>query len=360
MNTEYPSIPQKRILIFGASGHIGGPLANHVHINNPLVELRLVTSNPDRIEELEDRFPFAQCMHCDYRDCESLDVALEGVDGVFMITPDLIDEQVACTNLVNTIKKKQISPHVVRIMGDPPGVKIDDVPESLRSHGNGVGAAISHQIARNILSESGIEVTFLNVAGYYMDDLSGLWHGRGIREANILVEIKRHYMPYVDPSEVGEAAAIILTRDLASDVGVTYHLNNGHDIVDFYSVAKILSKEIGRKITYREGEKDWLRYTGNDLESTFGKGAKDYFLHYFRWESVMIEKVLFRSLGFLLGGIAISLLRYSPRFALNPVVHITTKMMSFGTDNSLKKILGRNPMRLREWVQLNRNKFDQC
>jgi len=61
-----------RFVIFGASGHIGGPAARYVAHHLPDAELRLVTSVPAKKDQLRQDHPHAECVVAEYHDVDSL------------------------------------------------------------------------------------------------------------------------------------------------------------------------------------------------------------------------------------------------------------------------------------------------
>jgi hypothetical protein len=88
----------RSILIFGASGHIGRPLTEFLHKEAPQIRLRLVSSQPVRIDELRRDFPQAEVVCADYFDGPSLESAVWAMEGVFVNTPPGTDERSAMTN----------------------------------------------------------------------------------------------------------------------------------------------------------------------------------------------------------------------------------------------------------------------
>src|SRR3546814_16246148 len=58
---------------------------------------------------------------------------------------------------------------IVRILGDPPNMSFNKVPDIVRAFGR--GTAIQHLQAKEVLEQSDLPVTSLNIASYLMDDL---------------------------------------------------------------------------------------------------------------------------------------------------------------------------------------------
>src|SRR6059036_3424116 len=111
----------ERILVFGASGHIGGPCAEKIRRDSPDAILRLVTHRDEVATELRARFPEAEVVQASYFDLPSLLDAFADVDGCFVVTPDFLDEDVAMTNVVAAARHHGKLRHMVRLVADPIG-----------------------------------------------------------------------------------------------------------------------------------------------------------------------------------------------------------------------------------------------
>ena len=64
--------PPTRVLVFGAAGHIGGPLAHWIATHHSDVSLRLATSRPASVAELRSAFPDCEVVVCSYYQPEQL------------------------------------------------------------------------------------------------------------------------------------------------------------------------------------------------------------------------------------------------------------------------------------------------
>jgi uncharacterized protein YbjT (DUF2867 family) len=248
--------------------------------------LRLATSNPRKLDGLTQYHFGADCVHADYFDSSSLDEALVDVDAVFVITPNFIDEQSAMGNLVAAIKRTGTVRHVVRLTGDPIGVyRTDQVPSELVNWGS--GTAIKHLSARRVLEESGLPVTFMNVAGYFMDNFLTLF-AAPLKQMRALALPFDHRMAFIDPNDVGEACAAVVTSGDHRHIGKTYHLDNGHDILTFTAVAALLSEVLGEEIQYDGRPETFIELNGPGLAKALGRpDAATYFVEYLRWEREM-------------------------------------------------------------------------
>ena len=74
------------VAIFGASGHIGGPMARFLRFHGPHIRLRLIGSNPDKVEQLREDHPDVEVVQANYFDQPGLDAAVAGMQGLILIT----------------------------------------------------------------------------------------------------------------------------------------------------------------------------------------------------------------------------------------------------------------------------------
>ena len=125
----------RRILVFGAAAHVGGPLASVIAKQSPETSLRIATSSNAKHAALRDQFPAAEVVTANYFDEESLVSALQDVNGVFVITPDFFDEITGMEILVRAIRRCASVDHIVRLLADTPGMSLAKLPKEIgRAH----------------------------------------------------------------------------------------------------------------------------------------------------------------------------------------------------------------------------------
>jgi uncharacterized protein YbjT (DUF2867 family) len=249
LNTNRKRIPES-ILIFGAAAHIGGPLARFLHQEAPQIRLRLSTSTPESHEILRGEFPYAEIVSASYFDLSSLEIAVGGMEGVFVLTNSGTNEEPAMTNLVAALKKANSAIHILRLVGLQPEANPRRIPQSLRDHG--LGLPIQHPIAKAILDESDLPVTYLNSGATFMDNF--FWMKEGLRRKHKLIWPER-LIPYIDPREIAEVAGRLFLSDNHRHIGQLHTMNNGHDILRFSEVAKLMS-EVFQEDIIHDGRKD--------------------------------------------------------------------------------------------------------
>ncbi|WP_332817425.1 NmrA family NAD(P)-binding protein [Sphingopyxis sp.] len=271
------------ITIFGASGRLGGPLARHVRAHAPAVKLRLISSSPKKGAELEGAFPDAQIMVANFLDESSMTAALDGSDGVFLVTPNFLDEERAMPIFARAAIAARSVSHVVRLLGDPPGMTLDRVPASIRDF-RPHGPATQHLLAKTILSQSGLPMTYINCAAYMMDNFLAT-PAQMLREQHELIVPVDRLNAFIDPRDVGAVAACLLLTDNHRHIGQIYHLDNGHDVLRFSEVAALMTQIFGVTIGYDGSKERFLRELGDRYRTVMGhERAPDYMVDVFEYE----------------------------------------------------------------------------
>jgi uncharacterized protein YbjT (DUF2867 family) len=299
-----------RIAIFGAAGRIGAPLVRQLVGHAPETKLQLISSKVDQTQSLNASFPTADVCTADYFDVDSLRRALHDVNGVFVITPHFLDEEVAMSNLVSVLEGSDEFQLLVRVVGYHPGSRLADVPQALRDFGSGV--ATQHFVAQEVLQASGLPATFLNLGASMMDNFL---RNTPLRSRGTLVWHPRR-IPYVDPRDVAEAASGILLSS-KEHLGKVYHLNNNHDLRTGADVASLMGQVAGKPIAYDGSRSAYLEMTAERIRRDFGvEGGAEYLWDFFEYE---------RSI--------------ESHWTLNP---------------TLQQLLGRPPTTLAEWIEEHR------
>ncbi|KAF4429639.1 hypothetical protein FACUT_9047 [Fusarium acutatum] len=254
MDRTKKSIP-KSILIFGAVGHIGQPLAEFLTREAPDIRLSLVARNPEKQKILQNKFPNARVLAADYEDPSSLAAAVKGIEGVFVISSSGMLETSAMTNLTSALKEDGSAVHIIRFLGIFPEFNPHRVPANL-----GPGSLpVEHPIAKRILDESGLPVTYINSGASFIDNL---W----LQIQPVLLHKKfiwpEHRVPFLDPRDAAEVAGRLFLSDNAKHIGAFHTMNNGHDWLSFEEVAGILSDELGESIAFDGSYEGFMEFWG--------------------------------------------------------------------------------------------------
>lgn len=314
MTPAYIKKIPKSIAIFGASGHIGGPMARWLRFHAPQVRLRLIGSNPEKVEQLREEYPDLEVVQANYFDPPSLDAAMAGIEGLFVVTQS-VQEAPAMANLVKAIRKAGCLIHMIRIVGLQPDMNPRRIPKELRDYG--LGLEIQHPIARQVLDEADMPVTYFNIGASMMDNY--LRMASAVQESGVLTWPNRP-VPYIDPREIGEAAARILLSDDARHIYQFYTLNNGEPAMRAADVANMMSEV-------------FLRRIDNDA-------SRDGFLGFFK---PLVEQ------GLVPPAV--------PEYLWSMFQYEEANATVWVANQFLERTLGRQPNAMRSWLQEHRQYF---
>jgi uncharacterized protein YbjT (DUF2867 family) len=275
--------PPSNFLVFGAAGHIGGPAAEHLAARRPNTRIRLVTSRADHADALRTEHPTAEIRVANYLDAADMRTVFEGIEAAFVVTPDFLDEATAMGNIVDAIEQSDSLVRLIRLIGDPPGLREEAEVESAMS-GYDAGTAVQHLRARTVLSASSTPVVYMNVAAWFMQDFATFLLPPIIRRRTLVMPYDR-LMNYIDTRDIGRAAAELMLDPSRTEVGGTYHLHNGIDSYPFSHVAAVMTEVLGEKIDYDDSEEAFLRDLGDVFRDYMRRDdAAEYFLAYCQFE----------------------------------------------------------------------------
>jgi len=283
--------------------------------------LRLVSSDPAKAASLAERYPQAETVVADYLDLPSLLSAFDGVDAAYLVTPDFFEfEKRAMCNVVAAAHDSGREPHLVRLTGMEPNInRLEELSTAMREmHGSNQ----QYQHARAVLNASGLPVTYLNSWAWFMSDFLTMFLPSVLKRRVLSVPFDR-VTTFIDPREVGEAAAVLLMapHDRNHD-GFVRNLT-GTERLRFSDVAAIMSDVLRVDITY-EDDPDACRRDMLELMSGLFPDADNEYIFDYMVAFMANER------------------REEPLF--------------FVTDE-LEHLIGRRPRSLREWFEEHKNVF---
>ncbi|MGY4101485.1 NmrA family NAD(P)-binding protein [Nocardia sp. R16R-3T] len=290
----------ERILVFGASGHVGGPAAAAIAAADNAPALRIATSSAEKAAELKAGFPSAEVVQASYTDLPSMVAAFDGVDAAFLITPDFrIDERQAMINVSAAAHAAGTQPHLVKLVGVTIGINnVNELRTPLRDT---PGPSLQYQQARAVLNASGLPVTFLNCFANFMDDFLTVWLPPVLSRRVLAAPYDRSSL-FVDPRDVGEAAAQLLLRPHSREHdGYMRHIT-GTERIRFSEVADLMTEVLGVEITYEDDPQRYKSEVGGLITAQYGPAVIDWFLAFS--ENEQKEETLFivtDELRYLLG-----------------------------------------------------------
>lgn len=260
---------QETILVTGATGNIGSEVVRQLSSTTPAVNIKAAvhsTQNKKKVKEEGDR---VEVVLIDYNKPETLRQALNQVDKLFLLTPDVPNAPDLASNAVIEAKKAGIR-HIVKqsVMG-----------ADLEAN---VGTMRLHRQVEKIIEQSGIPFTFLRPNEFMQNFIN--FHSPSIKGNNAF------YIPLEDAKvslvDVRDIAAVAVKSLIDEDKhkNKTY-LITGPEALSYHQVAEILSNATGKKISYVNiseeeakatmkeiGMSDWLINTVSELCDYFRKG----------------------------------------------------------------------------------------
>lgn len=280
MTHDYPlkAIP-KTVAIFGAAGRMGRQIAEYLTYVAPEVRLRLLASSEGGLAVLRRRFLDGDLRVGNYLDPASLEPALDGMEGVFVVTPSGLDERHAMANFVGAVRRAGSATHIIRLVGYAPESSPDRIPADLKKMG---GDGDQHYIAKEVLSASGLPITFLNLGASLMDNL--LFTVGGIKRSRTLVWPQRS-VPLMDVRDLGEVIARLFLSDDARHIGSFHTVNNGYDYPTTKQIAQTMSDVFLTKISNDPSWEGFLAEYGAMLNARGGRETEaEYRYKYFEYE----------------------------------------------------------------------------
>jgi uncharacterized protein YbjT (DUF2867 family) len=259
---------QQSILVTGASGNIGSEVVKQLSSATPAVKIKAGVHSAQNVKKLRDG-DRVEVVPIDYNKPETLREALNHVDKLFLLTPDVPNAAELASNLVIEAKKAGIKQIVKQsVMGAD--LEAD------------VGTMRLHRQVEKVIEQSGIPFTFLRPNEFMQNFVN--FHGPSIKGNNAFyVPLEDAKVSLVDVRDIAAVAVKSLT-DEDRHKNKTY-LITGPEALSYHQVAEILSNTTGRKINYVNisdeearaamkeiGMSDWLIKTVSELSEYFRKG----------------------------------------------------------------------------------------
>ncbi|CUQ41422.1 NmrA family protein [Clostridium paraputrificum] len=237
-----------KIMITGALGNVGGYVAKYAIENGQDV----VCADID-IQALNKKFgDKTKNVYFDFTDAKTFKDALDGVDRVFIMRPPHLgkpEDLKPFIDILKDIKHIRLVSFLSLI-----GIERNPIPP--------------HYKIEKYIEKA--ELPFCHIRpSFFMQNISGV-HAFEIKEFNrIVVPVKKALTSFIDAEDIGEITAKVLSEP-------EKHKNKGYSItggeaIDYNEVAKILSEELGREITYANlkpslAKQYWIQIRGLDKE----------------------------------------------------------------------------------------------
>ncbi|KAJ4154522.1 hypothetical protein NW754_001470 [Fusarium falciforme] len=178
---------------------------------------------------LQQAFPNARAITADYEDQSSLVTAIQGIEGLFVISSSGMSEKTAMTNLATVLKGEGGVIQVIRMVGIFPELPRHRIPDTLGPE----TLPVEHPIAKQILDESVLPVTYINCGASFIDNLWLQIEPVLSKKTFIWPE---HRVPFMDPRDTAEVAGRLFLSDNARHIGAFHTMNDGHDWLTFSEI----------------------------------------------------------------------------------------------------------------------------
>lgn len=269
-----------RYLVFGGSGHIGGPAAATLAARAGPASVRIATSRAAALAPLRAGFPGSEIVLADMLDAAAVARAIEGIAAIFIVNPDFFADRAAVDTVVAATRAAGTRPHIVRVQAEFPDIGIDQLDNKFAQ----IGPRRGHLEARAAIEASGLPATFLNSLAYYMDDFTRHF-APTLRTGHRLVIPFERPMCFIDPGDLGEAAACVMLAGPDAQAGKLHHLNNGEDGISFRAVAALIAEVTGVPIAYEPDPDVFRAELGSLLNEISGSpDALEYLIEDWRME----------------------------------------------------------------------------
>src|SRR5712675_2986281 len=287
----------RSLLVLGVTGQVGTLVAQHLKRSE--IHFSAGTRRKENLEELAHQFGASRFIDLD--DPRTFDEALKDITGLFLVTGYTVDMLVQSKSLIDAAKRNGVN-HIVHL-----GV-------FSRDHDAYATVFAWHQMIEAYLRDSGVAWTNLH-PNMFMQNWLSLWSMKG----GVYSAYTSKAVGFTALEDVAEAAAVILMEGPDKHNGKDYWFSA--DALTPRQVAETLTAATGRKFTAAiqnaGGFTNHAVQPGSAFEPAYAKGGFELF------EQVEDGRMAY----------------------VGSVVDDT------------KKLLGREPLLLRDWAKLHANEL---
>jgi uncharacterized protein YbjT (DUF2867 family) len=241
---------QETVLVTGASGTVGREVVKQLSSAPLNVNIKAAIHSLENNKKIED--DKVELVKIDYNNPESLKAALNDIDKIFLVTPEVPNAPELVSNLVTQAKISGIR-YIVKLSAMDADLKAD------------VASLRLHRQAEKIIEESGIPYTFLR-PGEFMQNFIN-WDSPMIKEQGVFWRVGDTEVSLVDVRDIAAVAVKVLTdNDNGNNRnnGKIYTIT-GPEALSYSQMAEILSSAIGKKISYVNISEEEARRAMKDI-----------------------------------------------------------------------------------------------
>ena len=236
----------RKILITGATGHLGGSVVDELIEKKGTENISVLVRDLSKAGKLKEKD--LHLIEGDYNDYDSLVMAFKGIDLLYFVSgSDVFTRKLQHENIVKAAKEAKIG-HVIYTSFQR---KTDDETSPIAF------VASAHILAEKLIRESGLTYTILKHALY--SDIVPMFMCDQVLNSGII------FLP------AGNGKASFTSRKDMASAGVAVLTGKGHEnktyeiSVDksysFYDVAKLLTELSGKQIQYTAPDADTFSAT---------------------------------------------------------------------------------------------------
>lgn len=212
------------IVVFGATGTIGGQVLRHLQEQG--ADVRAVARTQEKADALGG-------VVADLADPSTLPAAVAGADHVFVATTASADQTQIESNLVDALAGT--GTHLVKLAA----MGYDAVPPD-----QAIALSASHARVVAYAKEKGVPLTVLAPSGFMTNLLAS---AATIQQGQLYASAGDGGLAWVDPADIGAVAAHVLTS--SGHEGASYDIT-GPEVLNHGQVAGLLTEVLGHEVAY--------------------------------------------------------------------------------------------------------------
>ena len=244
----------ERILVTGASGTVGSEVINQLSSATADANIRAGAHSIESIKKVV-KSDIVEPIQIDYNNPDTLKDALKDVDRVFLLTPFQSDMVELSSNFLKEIENAGNIKHIVKlsVMGADSETGI-------------IGSRLHRQVEK-MIEDTGIPFTFLR-PNFFMQNFVNFF-SQSIKEQDAFyLSAEDGKVSFVDVRDIASVAVQVLTKNNdGRHNGKAYHIT-GPEAISYGDVARILSEQLRKKISYvnisEDDARKGMKETGGD------------------------------------------------------------------------------------------------
>ena len=225
------------ILVTGATSMVGHEVVKQLSSTTRDVSIKAGGRSIENVKKVIN-FDRTEPIQIDYYKPETLREALKNVDRVFIVTPFQSDMVELSSNLLKAIKDTRKIKHIVKL-----SVLRGEDPD------HGIIANTLHRRAEKMIELSGIPYTFL-CPTFFMQSFATFFPQKIKEQGTFYLPAGDGKVSFVDVRDIAAIAVEALTNNNdGRHNGKAYNIT-GPEAISFGQAARILSEQVGKKISY--------------------------------------------------------------------------------------------------------------